>query len=45
MIDEILATLVRHGYLFLALFVLIDQIGFPVPAAPVLLAAGALAGA
>ena len=42
--DEIFAILVRHGYLFLPIFVFLDQIGLPLPAAPVLLAAGALAG-
>jgi len=35
--------LIRHGYLVLFLAVLADQIGLPIPAIPVLLAAGALA--
>jgi membrane protein DedA with SNARE-associated domain len=42
--DELLQMLVRHGYLFLPIFVFLDQIGLPLPAAPVLLGAGALAG-
>lgn len=42
--DDLLQMLVRHGYLFLTIFVFLDQIGFPLPAAPVLLGAGALAG-
>lgn len=35
--------LIRHGYLFLFVAVLADQVGLPIPAAPILLAAGALA--
>jgi membrane protein DedA with SNARE-associated domain len=42
--DDILQMLVRHGYVFLPIFVFLDQIGLPLPAAPVLLGAGALAG-
>lgn len=34
----------RHGYAVLAVWVLLDQLGMPVPVVPVLLAAGALAG-
>jgi membrane protein DedA with SNARE-associated domain len=37
--------LIRHGYLVLFLWVLGEQVGLPVPAVPILLAAGALAGA
>jgi membrane protein DedA with SNARE-associated domain/rhodanese-related sulfurtransferase len=37
--------LVGHGYALLLAWVFVEQIGVPVPAAPVLLAAGALAGA
>ena len=37
--------LMRHGYAVLFVFVLVEQIGLPLPAIPVLLAAGALAGA
>jgi membrane protein DedA with SNARE-associated domain/rhodanese-related sulfurtransferase len=36
--------LVRHNYLFLFTWVLAEQLGLPLPSAPVLLAAGALAG-
>jgi len=37
--------LVRHGYSVLFVLVFAEQIGLPLPAVPVLLAAGALAGA
>ncbi len=37
--------LVRHGYTVLFVWVLGEQVGLPVPAIPILLAAGALAGA
>ena len=43
--EEVTAALIEHGYLVLFLFVLLDQIGLPVPALPVVVAAGALAGA
>lgn len=36
--------LIRHGYLVLFVWVLAEQMGLPVPSAPMLLAAGALAG-
>lgn len=36
--------LIQHGYLLLLAWVFVEQIGVPLPAAPVLLAAGALAG-
>lgn len=36
--------LVRHGYLLLFAWVLAEQLGLPLPSAPLLLAAGALAG-
>lgn len=36
--------LVRHGYLVLFVWVLAEQLGLPLPSAPLLLAAGALAG-
>src|SRR5262245_28879006 len=39
-----LAFLVRHRYAVLFVAVLAEQLGLPVPAAPFLLAAGALAG-
>ncbi len=37
--------LVRHGYLVLFIWVFLEQLGMPVPSIPLLLAAGALAGA
>ena len=37
--------LVRHGYAVLFVWVLLEQIGLPLPSVPLLLAAGALAGA
>ena len=42
--EEILELLARHGYWVLFLNVLLEQIGIPVPAVPVLLGMGALAG-
>jgi len=36
--------LVRHGYLLLVVWVFVEQLGLPLPSAPLLLAAGALAG-
>ena len=36
--------LIKHGYLVLFLVVMAEQAGLPVPATPVLIAAGALAG-
>jgi membrane protein DedA with SNARE-associated domain len=36
--------LLRHGYIVIFVAVFIEQIGFPIPSGPVLLAAGALAG-
>jgi membrane protein DedA with SNARE-associated domain len=38
-------VLVQYGYALLAAFVLAEQVGLPVPAVPVLLGVGALAGA
>ncbi len=43
--NETLDSLVRHGGLLVFLLVFVEQIGLPIPAAPWLLAAGALAGA
>ncbi len=40
----IVEFLVRHGYLLLFAWVLAEQLGLPLPSAPLLLAAGALAG-
>jgi membrane protein DedA with SNARE-associated domain len=42
--SDSLQFLVEHGYLVLFLWVLAEQIGLPIPAVPVLLGAGALAG-
>jgi membrane protein DedA with SNARE-associated domain len=39
---EVLEFVTQHGYLLLFAFVLAEQIGFPLPSIPVLLAAGAL---
>src|ERR1700688_5112957 len=43
--NGILDFLVRHGYVVLLGWVFVEQIGLPVPSVPLLLAAGALAGA
>jgi membrane protein DedA with SNARE-associated domain len=40
---DVLAFIVRHGEVFVFLYVFADQIGVPVPAVPALLAMGALA--
>ncbi|MCX6603668.1 MAG: DedA family protein, partial [Acidobacteria bacterium] len=42
--NNTLEFLVRHGYALLFAAVLAEQLGLPVPAVPLLLAAGALAG-
>jgi len=44
-VSETFQFLVRHGYSVLFLWVLGEQLGLPLPATPLLLAAGALAGA
>lgn len=41
---DLIQFLVQHGYTVLFVWVLGEQIGLPVPAAPLLLAAGAMAG-
>jgi membrane protein DedA with SNARE-associated domain len=43
-VTRIVSFLVQHGYLFLFVAVLTEQAGLPIPAVPVLLAVGALAG-
>ncbi len=43
--NELLQFLIHHGYAVLFFWVLAEQVGAPVPAAPMLLAAGVLAGA
>jgi membrane protein DedA with SNARE-associated domain/rhodanese-related sulfurtransferase len=40
----IVELLVRHSYLLLVTWVLVEQLGLPLPSAPLLLAAGTLAG-
>jgi membrane protein DedA with SNARE-associated domain len=42
--EEVSRQLIEHGYLVLFAWVLLDQAGFPIPSAPLLLAAGALSG-
>ena len=42
--NEAIQFLIQHGYALLFAWVLIEQMGLPVPAVPLLLAAGALAG-
>ena len=42
--DEAIHFLIRHGYGVLFAWVLVEQLGLPIPAIPMLLAAGALAG-
>jgi len=42
--DGIIDILVRHGYVILFGWVFAEQIGLPIPAVPILMAAGALAG-
>jgi membrane protein DedA with SNARE-associated domain len=42
--QEVLDALVRHGYLLVGAVVLVNQLGLPIPAEPVLVGAGALVG-
>ncbi len=42
---NLLEFVLRHGYLLLLAWVFLDQAGLPVPSVPLMLAAGALAGA
>lgn len=41
---EVVSILVKYGYLVVFVWVVVEQIGLPVPAFPLLLSAGALAG-
>jgi membrane protein DedA with SNARE-associated domain len=41
--NEVVGFLIEQGYIILFLWVLFEQLGFPVPVVPILLAAGALA--
>jgi len=43
--NELLQFILRHGYLVIFAWVFSEQAGLPIPSAPLLLAAGALAGA
>ena len=43
--DRVIEFLVRHGYAVLGVWVFAEQFGFPISSIPLLLAAGALAGA
>jgi membrane protein DedA with SNARE-associated domain len=43
-LNEAIQFLIQHGYALLFTWVLVEQIGLPVPAIPLLLAAGGLAG-
>jgi len=43
--NNILEFLVHHGYVVLLGWVFVEQLGLPIPSVPLLLAAGALAGA
>jgi membrane protein DedA with SNARE-associated domain len=40
----VLDSIAKHGYLFVFLWVALEQLGVPIPALPVLLAAGVLSG-
>jgi len=42
--NEMLEFVVRHGYLLVFAWIFAEQAGLPIPSAPLLLAAGALAG-
>lgn len=42
--NETLQFVVRHGYLLVFAWVLVEQAGLPIPSAPLLLAVGALSG-
>ena len=42
--NEVVQFLIEQGYIVLFLWVLFEQLGVPIPAAPMLFAAGALAG-
>jgi membrane protein DedA with SNARE-associated domain len=44
-LEQAVEFLIKHGYTLLFAWVLLEQMGLPIPAIPLLLAAGALAGA
>jgi len=43
-LNEAVQFLIHHGYTLLLVWVLVEQMGLPIPAVPLLLAAGGLAG-
>jgi len=43
-VKTLLSYIIQHGYAVLFFWVLLEQLGLPIPAAPLLLAAGALVG-
>ena len=43
-VADIFQVLIAHGYLVVFAWVLLDQAGLPLPAVPLMLAAGALVG-
>jgi membrane protein DedA with SNARE-associated domain len=43
--NDMIQFLIQHGYSVLFVWVFAEQLGLPIPAAPILLAAGAMAGA
>src|SRR2546426_12847093 len=42
--NDVVQVLVQYGYVVLFAFVLVEQIGLPIPSVPVLLGVGAVAG-
>ena len=44
-VNDVLALVAKHGEILLFLYVFADQLGVPIPASPVLIAAGGLAAA
>jgi len=44
-VEQLTAALLEHGYLVIFAMVFLDQVGLPVPALPIVVAAGGLAGA
>jgi membrane protein DedA with SNARE-associated domain len=44
MVHEVVGFLLKHGYSLLFGWVLAEQLGLPIPSAPILLAAGAISG-
>jgi len=44
MVETLLSFVIQHGYVVLFFWVLLEQLGLPIPSAPLVLAAGALVG-